>query len=190
MESEADLSWKFVVSGDHRLCLEPLDYLLLRPIYSVAPSPVLGYGPGDALFVDRSTVLNGGDGLFSSIFFVPGDVITLYDGIVVPNLGLPHANTSEGASMTHACKIKGSEYTILGLRYTTKGRGLGSFANHNMNNNARLQTRNRYVRYYNAFACLQLSKCVLVEATSHISPGEEIFVRYDKHTLARLSISN
>ena len=120
MESEADLSWKFAVSGVDSLCFEPLDYLLLRPIHSMAPRPVLGYGPGDALFVDRSTILNGGDGVFSSIFFVPGDVITLYDGIVVPNVGLAHANSSEGATMTHACKIKGSEYTILGLRYTTK----------------------------------------------------------------------
>ena len=188
MDFEAGLSWKFAVSGVDASCLEPLDYLLLRPVHTVAPRPVLGYGPGSALFVDESTVLGAGDGVFSSIHFVPGDVVTLYDGIAVPNVDIAHANSSVGACLSHACKIKRTEYTILGLRYTTKGRGLGSLINHSSHNNARLQTRNRYVRYYNAFACLHLSKCVVVEATAHIFPGQEVFVRYDNTTLARLNI--
>ena len=167
---------------------ECLDYLLLRSKPQVVQSPVLGYGPGTFLFVQQSSVPLAGCGLFSRSSFVPGDIITLYDGIAIPNVYRAFANTAQGASLTHACKIKGTEYTILGLSFVTKGRGLGSFANHSHFNNARLITKNFPVRYYNQFDCPFLKKCVLLQACRPISPGQEIFVRYSKNTLARLTI--
>ena len=101
-----------------------LDHLLIRKISSLVPKPILGFGPGDALFVDLSTNPDAGHGLFSKLFFVPGDVITLYDGIAVNNIHATDASKDKG-DLSHACKVKGTEYLIIGLRYVLQKRGLG-----------------------------------------------------------------
>ena len=169
------------------LGLGSLDHLLLTQNSRPAQRHALGFGPGKILFVDTSTLPNAGFGLFSKVSFVPGDAITLYDGIAVDKVHTTFASKDDG-TLSHACKVKGTEYVILGLRFACKGRGLGSFANHSNNNNAIIQTKQMTVRYYNLQCCPFLRRCLVVEATANIHPGDEIFVRYSRLTLARLQI--
>ena len=165
-----------------------LDKLLIKPLRFPVLYPTLGYGPGSALFLKISNVPGAGYGLFSRIYFAPGDVISLYDGIVMHNSQVVKANTPPAAAFSHVCKVKGTEYVILGLQYAIEGRGMGSFANHSHSNNSRLVPRNRKVRYFNHHHAIYLTRCMVVEAITSISPGEEISVRYSSHTLARLDI--
>ena len=164
-----------------------LDHLLLQKRSPLAVKPMLGFGPGQGLFVDLSTIANAGHGLFSDVLFVPGDIITLYDGIAVHNI---HANfaSKDNGDLSHACKVKGTEYLVLGLRYVIQRRGLGSFANHSNANNAVIATKNIPVRYFNQHSCPFLRRCIVIKAIAPIFPGDEIFVRYSRSTLARLSI--
>ena len=151
--------------------------------------PTLGYGPGPALFLKKSNLQDAGYGLFSRLSFVPGDIISLYDGTVIHNSQVVNAHTPNATSMSHACKIKGTEYIILGLKFAINGRGMGSFANHSASNNARLVARKCRVRYFNHHHTIFLRRCMVVEAVNAISPGDEITVRYCSQTLARLGIA-
>ena len=165
-----------------------LDNLLLKPIKKVVQNPALGYGPDSALVLDVSNLPGAGYGLFSKIHFVPGDVISLYDGTVVHNSQIERAHQPNASSNTHVCKVKGTEYVILGLRFAIQGRGMGSFANHSYSNNARLAVHKWRVRYFNHLQTLFLTRCMVVEAVNPISPGDEVTVRYCSQTLARLAI--
>ena len=148
----------------------------------------LGYGPGAMLVVSPSTLAEAGCGLFARTTFMPGETITLYDGVVVDKISVGPAHKLDDNAFTHACSIKGTEFCILGLRFVTRGRGLGSFANHCKSNNAKLHVKRGRVQYYNDIACPFLDRYVVITATSHIAPGQEILVKYDATTLARLGI--
>ena len=177
-------------SSDDFTTSSSLDYLLLDPDRTVTQlKPRLGFTSGSQIFVDLSTQPSAGYGLFSNTSFVSGDAISLYDGIVIHKLETVTAASLQASSMTHACSIKGSEYVILGFRYVLKGRGLGSFANHAPNNNAVLRKKRLKVRYHNHRNCPFLDSCMVVEACDDIGPGDEIFVKYSRNTLARLGIT-
>ena len=148
----------------------------------------LGYGPGSMLVVSPSTLSNAGCGLFALTTFVPGQIVTLYDGVVVDKISVGPVHKLNQNSFAHACSIKGTEYCILGLRFVTRGRGLGSFANHCKTNNAKLHVKRGRVLYYNDIACPFLDRYVVLTATAHIAPGQEILVKYNDTTLARLGI--
>ena len=166
-----------------------LDKLLLKSVKRAAKSPALGYGPDSVLTLNISNLPGAGYGLFSKTNFVPGDVISLYDGTVVYNSQIAAAHQPNATSITHACKIKGTEYIVLGLRFAIAGRGMGSFANHSTSNNARLAVRKWRVRYFNHHHSIFLTRCMVVEAVQTINSGDEITVRYSSQTLARLAIS-
>ena len=166
-----------------------LDHLLKTPKCPVTLSGCrLGYGPGPMLVVSPSTLANAGYGLFALTTFMPGHIVTLYDGVVVDKLSVGPVHKLEENAFTHACSIKGTEYRILGLKFVTRGRGLGSFANHSKFNNAKLQVKRGRVRYYNDIACPFLDRYTVIVAKDRILPGDEIFVKYDATTLARLGI--
>ena len=142
MRSGLDLAGDPVGPADIRDESHPLDSLLLRSSSRVAqPQPLLGYGPGSRLFVSTSTIQNAGCGLFSNCVFMPGQTISLYDGVVVDKSVLGPVHDQPSGSFSHACRIKGTEYRVLGLTYVMRGRGLGSFANHNRTNNAKLESK-------------------------------------------------
>ena len=173
--------------SEHR---EGLDFLLLRSSKAVTHMPLLGFGSGDILRIDRSTVPNAGHGLFSNRHFMPGDAISLYDGIVLDKINFTPAHKHKAGTSQHACKIKGTEYVVLGFQFAFSGRGLGSFANHSTQNNARIATKSYSVRYLNHHCCPFLRRCLVAEAILPISPGDEIFVKYSKTTLVRLNIAD
>ena len=151
-----------------------LDYLLLVHDRQLAPiKPRLGYSSGSELYVGVSTQPNAGYGLFSNTIFVPGDAISLYDGIVIDKSEAGFASSREARTKTHTCSIRGSEYTIVGFRFALRGRGLGSFANHSTHNNAVLRVKRFKVRYHNHQNCPFLDSCVIVEACTYISAGRE-----------------
>ena len=170
-------------------CTDWLDYLSMVPDHSLPrPKPRLGFSCGKELYVDVSTLPDAGYGLFSNTFFVPGDTISLYDGIVIDKSEAGAAASCDARSQTHTCAIRGTEYRILGLRFTLRGRGLGSFANHSPRNNAALRVKRIKVRYFNHLYCPFLDSCVVLEACEYISPGQEILVKYSRSTLIRLDI--
>ena len=160
----------------------------MRPIKALVPKPALGFGPGDTLYVDCSTLPNAGHGLFSNHSFVSGEVISLYDGIVLDKVTSGPANAQKAAALKHACKIKGTEYVVLGFECALSGRGLGSFTNHSPSNNAVIATKSYHVRYLNSHNCPFLRRCLVLQAVPAISPDDEIFVKYSKTTLSRLNI--
>ena len=149
-----------------------LDYLLLRQTKATTKKPLLGFGLGRALIVEKSTLPNAGHGLFSNHSFVPGDAISLYDGIVIDKVNSFPAHTPTATALKHVCKIKGTEYVVLGFEFAISGRGLGSFANHSSNNNAVIDTKSYYVRYLNHHRCPFLRRCLVVQAVSPISEAK------------------
>ena len=92
-------------------CTNWLDYLLLvRDNSLLPPKPRLGFSCGKELYVDVSKLPDAGYGLFSNTYFVPGDTISLYDGIVINKSEAGAPASCDARSHTHTCAIRGTEY--------------------------------------------------------------------------------
>ena len=139
--------------------------------------------------VRSSTILVAGLGLFSERTFRAREVLTTYDGHVLHCTRFPRAlHASTVSANSHVCSISGSDFVIAGLRYAVNGRGMGSFANHMYNANARLASRFGRYPYFGHFGSVGLDMHVVLIATKTIQPNEEIFIRYSKHSCTRLGI--
>ena len=144
---------------------------------------------GSGIYVTKSGIgEHSGRGLFASNTFERGEVITVYDGIIVFSADLPRASSHAGKALTHAAKIPKTDCTILGLKFPYTGRGGGSFANHSSMPNSHFHTSSSIIHsYYESLPSHFLTLCL--QATDRIHPNTEITVKYCRTTCERLSIS-
>lgn len=138
-----------------------------------------GFAIGEGLDVRPSThpLIYGGMGLFTTRRFKCGDAVTWYDGQAVLSFVLPRPRDNNDTSIYHhACKIPGTDYTILGLIDPHLGRGGGSFVNHSL---IRANTRQK-VRKGAFFLASgeKLPAMIVLYATIDIAPDTEIFRDY------------
>ena len=176
-------------SCDFLYCKGGLDCLANHCVDLFGQHLQFGVSLGRGVDVRASTRPHSGLGLFAERSFRPSEVVTTYDGHAVHCTRYPRAyHTLNEGAYSHFCTISGSEFVIAGLRYAVDGRGMGSFANHRYDANARLSSRLGCYPYLGHFGCVGLDMHVVVVATKTIHSNDEIFIRYSKNSCARLGI--
>lgn len=129
-------------------------------------------GPDRAAVVGRGVEVRpstlgpqAGNGLFATIPFVSGDVITLYDGTRLRD----RAHARSQPKQTHIVHKDGTY--VSGLRRPVAGRGGGSFVNDG-------GTRRANAVFWNAGPAWNNDVYLRVRAGGVIRPGEEILCSY------------
>ena len=145
---------------------------------------VLGWGSGDRL---RVLFDPGPKGLclYSQAHFCPGDPITIYDGHLVHKTASLRP-TSPDYQMRSSHFHSMYDYVVCGFRDVYQGRGVGSLINHSFRPNAKIAIR-RGLWPYHGVSMLDPTY-LLVLCAKHISPGDEITIKYSKLTCSRLRI--
>ena len=143
-----------------------------------------GWGVGSRL---RVVLEDGPKGLclHSLVNFSPGDIITVYDGVVLHKMSTPRPNSSHffaDCSHYHAMH----DYAVAGFKDVFQGRGLGSLSNHSFHANAKVVVRHGFWPYY-GLKMLEPTH-LLLRCSRPISPGDEICIQYSKLTCERLCI--
>lgn len=110
---------------------------------------------GDGVAVDWTPI---GWSLRTTRAFARGEVITQYCGRLLSRKEASHTTRT-----SHLCSTRGRGEVIDGLKRPIRGVGGGSFANHSDNPNARI---------------LRTVQGVFLQATSLLSPGQTITIRY------------
>ena len=148
----------------------------------------LGYSDGSRLRVHKSPVPGIGLTVTSLHHFKKGATLTVYDGYLLHRACTFHAFDYRARSMTHTAAL--DDYVVSGLQVPICGRGVGSFINHNYAANCLLRPRFSYWPYYGQSSLtLADARVLLVVAKYDIFPGDELSLRYDKHTCLRLGIT-
>ena len=115
------------------------------------------------MYVDISAIIGAGSGLFTMVAREKGDAITSYHG------PLAHKDDAYAMSLrheaTHATRISGSDFVILGATVPVDGIGGASFANHQRGGDC------------NA-VFVKKGLTVFLEATKPIKAHEEVFAHY------------
>ena len=148
-----------------------------------------GFPLGFALCIRASFIDGAGLGLFSKRYFQAGSIITVYDGHVTHKTGVPvRPHQAQGPAFSHLHSIPRSDFVVWGFRYPTHGRGVGSFANHSCQPNARVTLRNGVFPYLGSRSCPLLTTHLIVIATADVHPDQEITINYGRNNCARLGI--
>lgn len=157
------------VCHHHRKLDEKRNILMVPTIKArtFADAAVVGSG----VEVKESTIAGGGNGLFATIPFAKGDVITEYAG-----KELSRAEARRAKVQTHILHVRDSGAYIDGIRQKgrAKGKGGASFANH-----ARQTDTNSKIDVAGGGPFMNRA---FLRATKVVKPGEEIFHFYGPET--------
>ena len=151
-------------------------------------------GIGMGVHVAPATIPAQGLGLFASRAFRQGDVVTWYDGFVVPKEKL-WAEFLLYQPGSHTLTLDDTEFAVQGLQHPVNGWGGASFINHRPHDISNciyvvLCPKNHRLQY--SLPPLDVDEvdlpvCVM-RATRDIRADEELFADYTKETCAILGI--
>ena len=149
---------------------------------------------GGEVYVRESNLSQHGLGLFAAVHFQPGDIVTWYDGFIIPKEDL-WAEFVLYQPGSHTLTLDGSDFAVQGLQQPVEGWGGASFINHRPSDlaNAKYLTlpARKHRLHYSLPAMdteeMDVPMCVIV-ATQKIAPGGEIFCDYTFETCALLGI--
>ena len=148
-----------------------------------------GFGVGEHLDVRASVIEGAGLGLFSRRLFTSGTIISIYDGHVSHKSCIPVMPYRLATStFTHLHSIPRTDFVVWGFRFVIHGRGVASFSNHSYCPNARVVCRPGAYPYTGSRSCPWLTSHLALVAVTTIHPGQEITIKYSKHTCARMGI--
>ena len=178
------------IETDTRCCLANLKTAMLAESSVVSGAPGLGQGT----HVAQATIPSQGLGLFASRSFRRGEIITWYDGFVIPKEDL-WSEFLLYQPGSHTLTLAESEYAVQGLQHPIKNWGGASFINHRpaeLSNCAYIilpphKHRLQYSLPPLGVDDIDLPICVM-RATRDIEFNEELLADYTKQTCAILGI--
>ena len=149
---------------------------------------------GNGLRVATATNENQGLGLFSDIFFNPGDVVTFYAGLCCFREDV-FLQSMDLRPTNHTITVGHTEFAIQGFQIPLPRAGGGSFCNHRARGEANckyntLDPTQHSIEYSIQPFIFPLRRLplVIIEAIEHINPGSELMCNYGARTCAELGI--
>lgn len=152
---------------------------------------------GSGIEIVASTLgTHAGYGAFVTEPVCEGNVVTVYDGWLIPRALVPRPGEPRDRELwQHCMAMKATDYVVLGLRYPIIGRGAGSFVNHcagHANVAVRVIANTFAWDYFGDTAMTNAidgkMPVLVVVALRSIEAGEELFMKYPSGACAWLGI--